>query len=123
MRHCLLKVSPQILVGTALVVCFACGPGFSRAQQKDKWQRVYTGEQLVIEINASSVKFEPDHVLRVQFRTIFSDPETLPGTSGAKYKTRLEVLDFKAFVKLSQKNKILRSCYRGLIRLHREIQS
>ena len=86
----------MLVCGAALVACFVCSPGFIRAQQtKPKWQRVYTGEESIIEINASSLKFEPDHILRVQFRTIFSDPETLPGTSGAKYKTRLEVLDFK----------------------------
>ena len=67
----------------------------SAQQTKDKWYRVYTGEGYVIEINASSLRFQPDHVLRVQFRTILSNPETLGGTSGEKYKTRLEAIEFK----------------------------
>ena len=79
----------------ALVACLLCGSSLIRAQAKDKWERVYTGEEAVIEINASSLKFEPDYILRAQFRTILSHPETLPGTSDAKYKARLEVLDFK----------------------------
>ena len=84
------------LFSTALIACLICGPGLLRGQQsKDKWYRVYTGEGSVIEINASSLRFQPDHVLRVQFRTIFSNPETLGGSSGEKYKTRLEAIEFK----------------------------
>ena len=64
-------------------------------QSKDKWYRVYTGEGYVIEINASSLRFQPGRVLRVQFRTILSNPETLGGSSGEKYKTRLEAIEFK----------------------------
>ena len=64
-------------------------------QTKDKWHRVYTGEGSIIEINSSSLQFQPDHVLRVQFRTILSNPEYLGGASGEKYKTRLEAIEFK----------------------------
>ena len=67
----------------------------SAQQTKDKWYRVYTGEGYVIEINASSLRFQPDHVLRVQFRTILSNPEPLGGSSGEKYKIRLEAIEFK----------------------------
>lgn len=96
-RHELFKQCSRIVVcGAALVACLLCGPSLNLAQQtKDKWQRVYTGEESVIEINSSSLKLEPDHVLRVQFRTILSRPESLPGVSSAKYKTRLETIDFK----------------------------
>ena len=84
------------LFTTALVACLIFGPSLLQGQQsKDKWHRVYTGEGYVIEINASSLRFQPDHVLRVQFRTILSNPETLGGSSGEKYKTRLEAIEFK----------------------------
>lgn len=90
------KCSGIVVGGAALVACLLCGPGLNHAQQtRDKWQRVYTGEESIIEVNASSLKLEPDHVLRVQFRTILSHPETHPGISSAKYKTRLETIDFK----------------------------
>ena len=96
-RHELFKQSSRIVAfGAALVACLLCGPSLNHAQQtRDKWQRAYTGEEFIIELNASSLKLEPDHVLRVQFRTILSDPETIPGNSSAKYKTRLETIDFK----------------------------
>ena len=81
---------------TALLAFLVCGPGLVCGQQtKDKWQRVYTGAESVIEINTSSLKFAPDYILRVQFRTVFSHAETLPGASGTKYKMRLETIDFK----------------------------
>lgn len=80
----------------ALIICVICGSSLLPAQQtKDKWHRVYTGEGSVIEINASSLRFQPDHVLRVQFRTVLSNPESLGGSSGEKYKTRVEAIEFK----------------------------
>ena len=85
----------KYLFRSALIACLLCpGPVFAQ-QTKDKWQRVYTGEESVIEINPSSLKFEPDRILRVQFRTIFSHTQTLPGASDTKYKMRLETIDFK----------------------------
>ncbi|HKY45357.1 MAG TPA: hypothetical protein VJM50_19855 [Pyrinomonadaceae bacterium] len=87
---------PFVFCSAALIACLLCGPSLVRAQQtKDKWQRVYTGAESVIEINTSTLKFAPDYILRVQFRTIFSHAETLPGTSDTKYKMRLETIDFK----------------------------
>ena len=84
------------IFNSALLACLLCGPVPLRAQQtKDKWQRVYTGDESVIEINVSSLRFQPDYILRVQFRTVMSHPETVAGSSGAKYKTRLETIDFK----------------------------
>lgn len=64
--------------------------------EKDRWQRVYTGEDSLIEVNASSLSFEAKQILRVQFRTVFSKPETLPEKSGTKYKIRLETIEFKS---------------------------
>jgi hypothetical protein len=49
----------------------------------------------VIEINVSSLTLEPEHILRVRFRTILTKPENLRDTPGAKYKSRLETFDFK----------------------------
>lgn len=81
---------------TVLFLFLLFGPGLLSAQQtKDKWQRVYTGAESVIEINTSSLKFEPDYVVRVQFRTVLSHAETLPGSTNTKYKSRLETIDFK----------------------------
>jgi hypothetical protein len=85
-----------IFFSSALLACLLCVPVHLRAQQtKDKWQRVYTGDESVIELNASSLRFKSDYILRVQIRTVMSHPETIERTSAAKYKTRLETIDFK----------------------------
>lgn len=91
------SIRPRIVFSsTALVACLLCGPILVGAQQtRDKWERVYTAEDSVVEINASSLSFRPDHILRVQFRTVFSKALPLPGTPNTKYKTQLETIDFK----------------------------
>jgi hypothetical protein len=69
---------------------------FIQAQEpKDKWKRVFTGEGSIIEINIATPRFEPSHVMRVEFRTTFSKAEKLSSTSDLHYKTRLETIDFK----------------------------
>lgn len=99
------EVSPGLLrigvCGAILIVCAACSLESSiRAQQaNDKWRRVYTGEDSVIDINVANLRFEPNHILRVGFRTILSKPENLEGPAGAKFKSRLETIDFKANAK------------------------
>jgi hypothetical protein len=62
---------------------------------KDRWQRVYTGGESVIDVNVSSVTFDAGHVLRVRFRTTLSKPESLKQKPGTKYKSRLETIEFK----------------------------
>ena len=86
----------SLLFNATLFVCLVCGPICVQGQQTtDKWERVYTGQEYVIEINVSHMKLEPDRVLQAQFRTILSTPESLRGQPEAKYKTRLETIDFK----------------------------
>ena len=65
------------------------------AQEKDKWQRIYTFDDSVIEINASAVTFVDNSTGRVTFRTVWSKPQTLRDRSDVKYKTRLETMEFK----------------------------
>jgi hypothetical protein len=68
---------------------------FVAAQEKDKWQRIYTYEDSVIELNVSKVTFVNNNIGRVTFRTIWSKPQNLKGTPPVKYKTRLETMEFK----------------------------
>ena len=68
------------------------------------WQRVYTGEDSIIEIDTSRVTFVEYSTAkkvtftystgRTRFRTIYSKPEALKEKPGVKYKTRLETIDF-----------------------------
>jgi hypothetical protein len=77
---------------------------FAAQDQKEKWERVYTGEDSIIEINLSKVAFVgystskevtfAYNTGRVGFRTIYSKPEALKETPGVKYKTRLETIEF-----------------------------
>ena len=72
------------------------GPIGARAQSaKGSWQRVYTGEDSVIEFNSSSPRFAPGNILRADFRTVLSKSESISGQPQLKYKTRLETIDFK----------------------------
>src|SRR6185503_12771319 len=80
----------RLLVNAAVFVCL---PICVRGQ--DKWERVHTGQEYIIEINVNHLKLEPERVLQAQFRTILSQPESLRGKPEAKYKTRLETIDFK----------------------------
>jgi Surface-adhesin protein E len=66
-----------------------------QAQTKDKWQRVYTGEESVIDMNVSSSTLEAGHVLRVDFRTTLAKPENIASNQSAKYKSRIETISFK----------------------------
>jgi hypothetical protein len=72
--------------------------------EKEKWQRVYTGEDSIIEINVSKVTFVEYNVSRtvtfstsigrVGFRTTLSKSEALKETPAVKYKSRLETIEF-----------------------------
>lgn len=66
------------------------------AQEKARWQRVYTGEGSVIEIDVLSLQFEAERVVRATYRTVLSKPESLPEKSGTKYKSRIEMVAFSA---------------------------
>jgi len=87
--------------GSLLIKVFAAGlvlslTPFVHAQQaRDKWQRLYTGEDSIIELNISNTRFEPGYVMRAEIRTTFSEPKRVSSTSEEKYKTRLETIDFR----------------------------
>ena len=79
-------------------------------EDKEKWQRVYTGEDSIIEIEVSKVTFVEYNVSkkvtfastrvgRVKFRTIMSKPEALKEKPAVKYKTRLETIEFNCAAK------------------------
>ena len=77
---------------------------FAGQREKEKWERVYTGEDSIIEINVSKVTFVEYSTARkvtfsydtgrVGFRTIYSKPEVLKEKPGVKYKSRLETIEF-----------------------------
>ena len=88
----LLSIPYRALLWTIIVstTCFCL-----QAQTKDKWQRVYTADDSVIDINLSSSALEAEHVLRVEFRTTRAKPEKVAANQSAKYKRRIETISFK----------------------------
>jgi hypothetical protein len=68
----------------------------STQAQHERWQRAYTGDDFVVDVNPASLTFEPGHTFRVHFRTVFSKPETISPNSTTKYRTRLEIIEFKS---------------------------
>jgi hypothetical protein len=79
-----------------LIACFLFSVpiSISAQQEKVRWERVYTGEDSIIEIDASSLKFDTDRILRATFRTVLTKPERLPEKSGINYKSRFETIAF-----------------------------
>lgn len=84
-----------MLVGPTLILCVLVGPVAIGSPAKEPWQRVYTGDDSIIELNTATLKFAPGNVLRAEFRTVLSDPESTGGERAVKYKTRLETIDFR----------------------------
>lgn len=64
------------------------------AAQSDKWQRVFTGEDFIVDVKPSTLTYQPGRVVRLQFRTVLSKPEPLDGK--LKYKTRFETIEFRS---------------------------
>src|ERR1043166_4878588 len=64
-------------------------------EEKEKWQRVYTSESLIIEIEMLKVTFGSTYTGRVRFRTIYAKPQVLHDVELLKYKSRVETIEFK----------------------------
>jgi hypothetical protein len=64
------------------------------------WQRVYTGEDSVIDFNTSSLQFDEKQVLRMKIRTVLKSLETLRDDPQIKVKTRVETIEFNLLQKV-----------------------
>src|SRR5262245_15212762 len=84
-----------LLASVTLILCVSAGPIWYQTHAKELWQRVYTGADSVIELNAGSLRFEAGDVLRAEYRTVLTKPESTGGDRGGKYKTRVEKIDFR----------------------------
>ena len=67
--------------------------GTPAAQRKNKWVRVYTFDDSVIEMEEIQLSF--GNFGRVRFRTVFRKPRPLPGKPDLKYKTLVEDLEIQ----------------------------
>jgi hypothetical protein len=82
-------------IGATVVLFVLAASMWNFVQAKDQWQRAYTGDGSVIELNTATLRFAPGGVLRAEFRTVFANAESTGGDRGVKYKTRLETIDFR----------------------------
>ena len=77
-----------------LSVAFLLSSTSSFAQrQSSEWQRVYTFDDSIIEMNTANVIIG-GNIAFVKFRWTFDQPQDLDGQSQLKYKSRLEVFEF-----------------------------
>ena len=91
-----MKHSIRILLASAtLILCVSAGPIWFHSEAREQWQRVYTGADSIIELNTASLRFEAGDILRAEFRTVLTQPESTGGNPTAKYKTRVEKIDFR----------------------------
>lgn len=65
----------------------------STAQEKPKWERVYTHDDAIVEMEVIPFSFGPFG--RVRFRTVYKKPEPVSPGSRTKYITRLEETELK----------------------------
>ena len=84
-----------LLAGATLILCVSAGPIWYQTYANEQWQRVYTGADAIIELNAASLRFEAGDILRAEYRTVFTNPENIGGDRAGKYKTRVEKIDFR----------------------------
>ena len=63
------------------------------AQEKEKWKRVITFDESVVDLNVSQVSFGEGDIARVKFRTTFS--KLVPIRGGGNYKVLVEAMDFR----------------------------
>ena len=81
-----------ITISLLLVGCVAIRSTYAQA---DRWERLYTGDDATIDILATSLKLQPEHILTVTFRTTMSTPQRLKKDKpGVKYQTLIETIDF-----------------------------
>jgi len=63
------------------------------AQEKDRWRRIITFEDSIVELNLSQVSFGEGNIGRVRFRTTYSKPVPIRG--GGIYKSLIETIEFR----------------------------
>lgn len=71
----------------AFLLLLMAGP-LAAAQEKSKWQRVYTYEDAVIEMEVINLSF--GNFGRVRFRTVYEKSKSLRESPTVKYKSQVE---------------------------------
>lgn len=78
------------------VIFVICGPVLVHAQLKiERWERVYTSEAFITQIDLASIRLQGAKIMRIQSRTVLTEPTSIKGNSDPKYTTALQTVDFK----------------------------
>src|SRR5262245_10050006 len=64
------------------------------AQDKEKWQRLYTFDTSEIDIDKANVVFNTKGTGRVRFRISLSKSATVPGEPALTYKRIIQTMDY-----------------------------
>ncbi len=64
------------------------------AQEKEKWQRLYTFDTSVIDIDKANVVFNTKGTGRVRFRISLSKSATVPGEPTLTYKRIIQTMEY-----------------------------
>jgi hypothetical protein len=91
MKHFHIKIRLGSLLA---VLCF--GSLVVDAQSKDaEWRRVVTGEDSIIDVDETSLKFTPNASgYNAAYRTTLAAAEDVPSRPGVKYKARIDTIEF-----------------------------
>lgn len=64
------------------------------AQEKEKWQRLYTFDTSEIDIDKANVVFNTRGMARVRFRISLSKSATVPGEPSLTYKRIIQTIEY-----------------------------
>lgn len=62
---------------------------------RQKWERIFTGDDAIIEVNRSSMTLLENRLVRVSFRTVYKKPQSIPGQANTKYKSQTETTELR----------------------------
>jgi hypothetical protein len=69
-----------------------------KGQTETKWQRVFTAEEFIVDVDPASLTFLTDHILSAKFRTLFLTPQATGGEPSKRYQDRIDTIEFKTVV-------------------------
>ena len=98
-----------VMIVLFLLVLFSS----SSAQEKEKWQRLYTFDTSVIDIDKGNVVFNTKGGGRVRFRISLSKSATAPGEPSVTYKRIIQTMEYNCHEALYRVYEISRFDGRG----------
>jgi hypothetical protein len=83
-----MRILTCIILLYLLSVCLA-------AQEKARWQRLYTYDEAAVELDAANVTFASNFTGRVRIRFAYTKSQSPGGKAGVKYKSIIETMECK----------------------------